>query len=135
MEGFMNDALTLVLYFAIVTWLLSLAAGLVRAQGWTPAGMVIAFGNRDNLPVLTPLTGRMERTWRNSLENLVYFAVLALIAHVMGDETPRESMGAEVFFWARIVYIPVYYLGIIYLRTLVWLVSVIGLAMMLMAVL
>jgi uncharacterized MAPEG superfamily protein len=135
MEAFMNDALTLVVYFAVVTWLLSLAAGLVRARGWTPAGMVIAFGNRDNLPVLTPLTGRMERTWRNSLENLVYFAVLALVAHVMGDETPREIQGAEIFFWARIVYIPVYYLGIIYLRTLIWAVSIGGLAMMLLAVL
>ncbi len=131
----MNDALTLVIYFAVVTWLLSLAAGLVRARGWTPAGMVISFGNRDNLPALTPLAGRMERTWRNSLENLVYFAVLAFVAHVMGDETPREAMGAELFFWARIVYIPVYYLGIIYLRTLVWAVSIGGLAMMLMAVL
>ncbi len=42
-------------------------------------------------------------------------------------------MGAEIFFWSRVLYIPVYYAGIVYLRTLVWLASVIGLAMMISA--
>jgi uncharacterized MAPEG superfamily protein len=42
-------------------------------------------------------------------------------------------LGAEVFFWSRVLYLPVYYAGIAYLRTLVWLASVIGLAMMISA--
>jgi uncharacterized MAPEG superfamily protein len=34
--------------------------------------------------------------------------------------------GAHLFVWGRLVYVGVYLAGIPYLRTLVWLVSVIG---------
>jgi uncharacterized MAPEG superfamily protein len=38
-------------------------------------------------------------------------------------------MGAQIFFWARVAYALIYLIGIPWLRTGVWLVSVIGLAM------
>jgi uncharacterized MAPEG superfamily protein len=40
-----------------------------------------------------------------------------------------------VFFWARVVYLPVYWAGITYLRSLVWAIGIAGLAMMLKATL
>ena len=129
----MTSTLTLVIYMAILTWLTLLAASLIRAKGWTFSGMMIAFGNRDKLPAATPLAGRAERTARNTLENFLLFAAIALVAHAAGATSPRVAMGAELFFWSRVVYIPVYYAGIIYLRTAVWLVGVIGLAMMIAA--
>jgi uncharacterized MAPEG superfamily protein len=130
----MTTTLYLVLYMTIVTWLTYLAASLIRAKGWTPTGMQIALGNRDNLPEPTLLAGRAERTARNTLENFVLFAAIALVAHVSGRAGARVDTGAEIFFWARIVFIPVYYAGIVYLRTAVWLVSIIGLAMMIAAI-
>ena len=39
------------------------------------------------------------------------------------------ALGATVFFWGRLVYWPVYLAGIIYLRTLVWFVGIVGLVM------
>ena len=39
------------------------------------------------------------------------------------------------FFWARLTYWPVYLAGIVYLRTAVWAVSILGLAMMIFAML
>jgi uncharacterized MAPEG superfamily protein len=131
----MNTTLTLVVYMAIVTWLTLLAASLIRAKGWTPAGTKIALGNRDNLPEATPLAGRAQRTAVNTLENFVFFAAIALVAQAVGNTSPRITTGAEMFFWARIVYIPVYYAGIVYLRTAVWLVGSIGLAFMVSAIL
>jgi uncharacterized MAPEG superfamily protein len=131
----MNTTLTLVVYMAIVAWLTLLAASLIRAKGWTPAGTKIALGNRDNLPAATPLAGRAQRTATNTLENFVLFAVIALVAQAAGIASPRMVTGAEMFFWARIAYIPVYYAGIAYLRTAVWLVSIIGLAFMVTAIL
>jgi uncharacterized MAPEG superfamily protein len=131
----MNTTLTLVVYMAIVTWLTLLTASLIRAKGWTPAGTKIALGNRDNLPEATPLAGRAQRTATNTLENFVLFAVIALVAQAAGNTSPRIVTGAEMFFWARIAYIPVYYAGIAYLRTAVWVVSIIGLAFMLGAIL
>jgi uncharacterized MAPEG superfamily protein len=131
----MSTTLTLVIYMAILTWLTLLAASLIRAKGWTSAGTMIGLGNRDNLPEATPLAGRAARTAQNTLENFVLFAAIALVACAAGVASPRVAMGAEIFFWARVLYVPVYYAGIIYLRTTVWLVSIIGLAMMIAAVL
>jgi uncharacterized MAPEG superfamily protein len=129
----MDRTLTLVLYSAILTWLTLMVASLIRARSWTLPGMLIAFGNRDNLPEPSALAGRAERTARNTLENFVLFAAIALVAVVAGVKSPRVALGAEVFFWARVVYVPVYYAGIVYLRTVVWTVAIVGMAMMLSA--
>jgi uncharacterized MAPEG superfamily protein len=131
----MTTTLTLVIYMAIVTWLTILAASLIRVKGWTARGTMIAFGNRDNLPEATPLAGRAERTARNTAENFMFFAVIALVAHVAGRTGARLDTGAELFFWSRLVFIPVYYVGIIYLRTAVWIVGIVGLAMMVKSIL
>ena len=131
----MTHVLSLVVYMAAVTWLLLLAASLIRANGWTPAGMKVAMGNRDNLPEATPFAGRADRTARNTLENFVLFAALALVAHVSGVQSPRVLLGAEIFFWSRLLFIAVYYIGIPYLRTIVWTVGFAGLAMMASALL
>ncbi|HSV59024.1 MAG TPA: MAPEG family protein [Variovorax sp.] len=130
----MTTTLTLVIYMAIVTWLALLAASLIRVKGWTFPGTMLAFGNRDNLPQPTPLAGRAERAARNTLENFIFFAAIALVAHASGATSPKLALGAEVFFWTRLIYIPVYYAGIVYLRTAVWVVSIVGMAMMIAAI-
>lgn len=131
----MSTTLTLVLYMAIITWVLTLVASLVRAQAWTLPGLLFAFGNRENLPEATPFAGRAERTARNTVENFVLFAAIALVAHALSPANSQVLQGAQVFFVARMVYIPVYYLGLKFVRTAVWTVSMVGLGMMLAAVL
>jgi len=131
----MTPTLKLVIYMAVLTWLTLLAASLIRAKGWTLPGTIIALGNRDNLPEATALAGRAERTARNTLENFVLFAAIALVAHAAGATSPNVAAGATLFFWSRVLFIPVYYAGITYLRTAVWLASIVGLAMMIAAIL
>ena len=63
------------------------------------------------------------------------FAALAVVAHVAGVQSPKVLFGAEVFFWSRLVYLVVYYVGIPVLRTTVWGVGIVGLAMMVVAML
>lgn len=130
----MTKTLTLVAYMALLTWIMLLVASLVRARAWRLDGMLVAFGNRDNLPASTPLAGRAERTARNTLENFVLFAALALTAHVAGAVNSRVELGAQLFFWARVLYIPIYLAGITYVRTAVWLVSIVGLGMIVAAI-
>jgi len=127
----MNKLLSLVICMAGVTWLMIMVASLIRARGWTPKGIMVAFGNRDNMPEASPLAGRAERTAKNTLENFVLFAAIALVAQSAGMVNEQVIQGAEIFFWARLVFIPVYLAGIIYLRTAVWAVSIMGLVMML----
>ncbi len=131
----MTLPLTLVAYMAIVTWLTLLAASLIRAHGWTPAGMSLAMGNRENMPEFTGFAGRADRTARNTLEGFVLFAAIVLVAHAAGIASPRVAAGAQLFFWSRLLFIPIYYAGIPYLRTVVWTAGMVGLAMILSAML
>lgn len=126
----MTQLLSLVVYMAIITWLLLLAASLIRAKGWTPAGMSVAMGNRDNVPGATAFAGRADRTAKNTLENFVLFATLALVAYASGAKSPQVLLGAQIFFGARLLFVVVYYLGIPYVRTMVWATGVAGMAMM-----
>ena len=41
------------------------------------------------------------------------------------------ALGAQLYFWARVVYVPLYLAGIPYLRSLAWAVSVAGVLMVL----
>ena len=131
----MSTTLSLVLYMAIVTWALMVVASLIRARAWTPGGLMVAFGNRESLPEATPFAGRAERTARNTLDNFVLFAAIALAANALSPSNPQVAQGAQVFFIARLAYIPVYYAGLKFVRTTVWAISLVGLGMMLAAVL
>jgi uncharacterized MAPEG superfamily protein len=42
-------------------------------------------------------------------------------------------LGAQLYFWARLVYVPVYAAGIPYLRTLIWAASIVGIVLLLTA--
>ena len=57
----MNSSLNLVVYAALLTWVTIMIASTIRTRGWTPQGLMLAFGNRDNLPAVTPISGRAER--------------------------------------------------------------------------
>lgn len=93
----MTTTLTLVIYMAILAFLTSLVASLIRVKGWTFPGTRLALGNRDNLPEATPFAGRAERTARNTFENFVVFAAIALVAHAAGATSPKVATGAEIF--------------------------------------
>lgn len=130
----MNELLKLVVCTGLLTWVLILAASLIRVNGWTPRGMLIAFGNRESLPEPSAFAGRAERTARNTLENFVLFAALALVANAAGAAAnPKVLQGAQLFFWSRVAFVPAYYAGIPYLRTAIWGASIAGMAMIVMA--
>jgi len=46
---------------------------------------------------------------------------------VSGRADAMTALGSELFFWARLVYVPVYLAGIPWVRTAVWGVSIVGL--------
>ncbi|WP_457352050.1 MAPEG family protein [Roseateles sp. P5_D6] len=128
----MPKLMSLVVCMTVLTWLSALMASLIRARAWTPKGLMLAMGNRDHMPEATPLAGRAQRAAANTLENLLFFAALALVAQASGATGERVLLGAQVFLWARVAFLAVYLAGIPYLRTAVWTVSIVGLGMMLM---
>ena len=104
----MTRPLTLVVYMALLTWIVILVASMAKSRGWTFEGFKLAIGNREHMPTTAGLAGRMERTAANTMENFVFFAVLVLVAHVGGAAPARVALGAEIFFWARLVYVPAF---------------------------
>jgi len=84
-------------------------------------------GNREGLAPFSGWVGRAQRAHFNMLESLGLFAALVLVAVLAGKTNATTLLGAQLFFWARLVYAVVYLAGIPWLRTAVWCVSVIGL--------
>ena len=89
-------------------------------------GLSLLAGNRESMPELTGFAGRAKRAHLNMTENLVLFAALVLVATAANKLNAMTALGATIFFWSRLVYAVVYLLGITWLRTAVWFVSVIG---------
>jgi len=117
---------------ALLVWavLLAFVQMLIAVSGATlQVGLPTLAGNREGLAPCTGWAGRAARAHHNMLENLVLFAALVLAAVLAGRTNGTTLLGAQLFFWARLVYAVVYLAGIPYLRTALWLVSVIGLAL------
>lgn len=91
-------------------------------------------GPRDgDMPPVKPVTARLERAQANLYETLPLFIGAVLIAHVIGVQDTLTLWGAALYFWARVVYVPLYAFGVPYLRTVVFLVSLVGLLMVIAA--
>lgn len=121
-------------FSAGLAWVMLMAASLARSKAWTPAGMKMAFGNREEAPEVSPAVARVDRAAKNMLESLPLFVAVGGAAHLAGQAGSELALqGATLYFWARVAYWIVYSLGIPYLRTAVWFASVIGMAMIGMA--
>ena len=130
----MTALLELTVYFTVWTLITVVVGAAIRNQEWTKEGRDIGLGNRDNLKEATPMGGRAERAAKNSIEAAVFFVPLALIANAAGMDS-EVMLGAQIAFWARIAYVPIYIVGIKYLRSLVWIGGVVGYGMMVVAML
>ena len=120
----MKPELTLLVWSVVLVF----AQALIAVQGaMMQVGLPALAGNREGMPEITGWAGRAVRAHRNLLENLVLFAVLVLAAVAAGRTNAMTLLGAQIFFWARLIYAGVYIAGVPWLRTGVWTVSVIGL--------
>jgi uncharacterized MAPEG superfamily protein len=93
-------------------------------------GLTWNTGPRDDaMPPLTAHAERLRRAQNNLFETLPLFAAVVLIAHVAGRENALTALGAQIYFWGRVAYVPLYAFGVKQIRSLVWLVSTAGLIM------
>lgn len=118
------------LAWSVVLGLIQLfvAAALMTRQ----RGMQWNAGARDGVPTpLTGVAGRLERAQRNFLETFPFFAAATLAVVLTGRSDAMTTLGAQLYFWARVAYVPIYAAGIPYVRSLVWTISVAGLLLVL----
>ncbi|WEN14723.1 MAPEG family protein [Rhodanobacter sp. AS-Z3] len=120
------------LLWSVVLGLVQIA--LAATGSVSQRGLSWAAGARDG--VAKPLTGipaRLFRACNNFLETFPLFAVAVLLAFVLQRHDSMTLLGAQLYFWGRLAYVPVYAAGIPYLRTLVWAASIVGIVLILAA--
>ena len=104
------------------------AASLQRGYRWTASA-------RDHeLAPLTGVAGRLDRALRNFSETFPLFAALLLAAQAIGRHSWLTEAGAILYFVARLAYLPLYAFGVPLVRSLVWNVAALGMALLLVAI-
>ena len=119
--------LTTIILLVLALYMVQLFLQEVSRFGFDLRGIV---GNRDKLPQMSVVAGRLDRAKNNMLEVLPMFLALALLALVKGHDTNEVTRAALVFLISRVVYVPAYVSGIPLLRSLVWLLGIVSLATM-----
>ena len=123
-------------------WLLAgLGVYLLQVYGaagiYLPAeGLMNHMGSRDNLPEKGVMTERMDRALVNMKENLPLFITLGLMVLIVeGADQALAVKGAMIWVLARLAYVVLYLISIPLTRSVAWVVSMVGLVMMLVSVL
>lgn len=125
----MTTELTL-LAWSVVLLLAQIVLQAISATG--ELGLGYAMGPQDDQRKPTNVyAGRFKRALQNLLETYPAFVALALALTLTGKVGGWGATGTLVWFWARVVYVPLYALGIPVVRTLVWAASIAGLILML----
>lgn len=89
-------------------------------------------GARDEeLPPPQPIVGRLARAQANFFETFPIFAAAVLIVAVADLGDRWTAIGAWLWLGARIVYLPLYASGVPVVRTVAFLASVAGIALVL----
>jgi uncharacterized MAPEG superfamily protein len=119
--------------FTLLIWSTVLCGAYISTQALLyriQHGFIYSATSRDNEPPPNMRTARGNKALRNFLETYPVFIALAVAIELSGRAEPLTQWGAHIWFWSRWVYLPLYVLGVPYLRTLVWCVAAIGLLMM-----
>lgn len=126
--------MTIELWMLVWSGVLLFVQILVAAQASTHVkGIAWNAGNREDPAPATGWPARATRAYHNMMETLPVFIILVLAAHLANIHTANTVLGAELYLSGRIAHALLYYLGIAYVRTLAWLVSIAGMALILVA--
>ena len=107
-----------------LTWVAALMAIM-----WVPyvfnaimvRGLVDAVGYPEDPKPLAAWAQRLKAAHYNSVENLVLFATLVLVANAAGISNETTVLVCNVYFWARVVHVLAYTFGVPWVRTLAFL--------------
>ena len=88
---------------------------------------------RDIQRPVTGVGGRIQRAFANYMQTFPFFAAAVLVAHVADRHSWLTVFGAHLFFWSRLIYVPLYAAGIPVVRTIAFLTATAGIVLILIA--
>ena len=115
-----------------VVWTTVILVAVIGFQGaLVPVnqGFGWGLGSRDEAREKTALQARTDRTVANHIEGMLVFVPLALVVTISDISSTLTIWGAGLYLLGRVLFAPLYLLGVPYLRSLVWGVSLIGILM------
>lgn len=131
--GISNSPELHMLFWAIGLGIVQLLVAVLASVG--RRGLPWAAGPRDEPGApLGLFGGRLERAYRNFLETFPFFAAAVLLAHALDRSNHNSVLGAQMYVWARLLYIPAYVFAIPFLRTLIWVAGLAGILMVMSAI-
>lgn len=90
---------------------------------------------RDEQRQLSGVPARLQRAFQNQIEGLVLFAAAAVAVTLGGASSPITEACAVAYIAARVIFVPLYWFGIPWLRTIAWGVGFAATIVMLLAAL
>jgi uncharacterized MAPEG superfamily protein len=120
--------------FELWTLVAAVLLGLVHVSAASFAfkaqvGNAYTVGPRDEDIQPTGIAGRLHRAQRNFAETFALFAALVLVAHVSGRTGAMSHWGAALYLVGRVLFLPLYALGVPWLRTFAWNLATLGLVL------
>ena len=109
--------------------LLMLSLIIQATAGVISNGLLTQAGSRDGLPEQKIFHARATRLRANMIENLLLFAPVILVAHLVGITNDMTVLGAELFFFGRLGHGIIYLAGWPLIRPLFFAIAWAGLIM------
>ncbi|MDP3801748.1 MAPEG family protein [Brevundimonas sp.] len=123
--------------FIVLAFTLMLA---IVQIGWAASARTAELGLKWNAgprdgeaPPPGRLAGRLIRAQANLFETLPIFAAAVIMAHIAGKDGQLTLIGTHLYFFGRLIYLPLYAFGVPYIRSLVWTVAAFGLVLVIAA--
>lgn len=132
MNAIMGTTETTMLLWSVVLGLVQLVIASMATN--KDVGLPYNLSSRDEpCPPVGKTAGRLQRAAANFRETFGLFAVSVILVVLLHKQDTMSALGAQLYFWARLVYVPVYALGIQVVRTIIWAVSIVGVVMVMLA--
>jgi uncharacterized MAPEG superfamily protein len=127
----MTFEMKLLLWSIVIGLLQCLATG---AAVSSQRGYAFSGSARDDQKPIEGVGGRVIRAFANFKETYVFFVALVLVGQVLHRHSALTVLGANLYVWGRIVYWPLYVAGVPMVRSLVWVIAVLGIVLLLIGV-
>jgi uncharacterized MAPEG superfamily protein len=118
-----------VLFFAVVLGIFQLffAASAATKQ----RGLKWNMGTREPVAPLTGYPGRIDRAFQNFKETFPFFLAAVCLLSLTHKGGSISHAGSLIYLLSRVVYIPLYVFGVAVVRSVVWMLSLLGILLVL----